>query len=160
MKKLFVALISAVLCFSLFAFVGCDHKSTENDDINIEDCEVGYKVNVYPNCEFDYQYDANGIQYQFHISSISAELTKKNTISSGDVIQGEFYPYEFTLTATGRTDSALAGKSFYLMLMSGNSGRTIICTIDPDGNFDGTKTYGTSDHEMPRFFFWAITSLD
>ena len=33
MKKLFVALISAVLCFSLFAFVGCNSEPQLPDGI-------------------------------------------------------------------------------------------------------------------------------
>lgn len=158
MKKISLVLLSLVICFTLFAFVGCGENTTGNA-IDLASLTEGAELSVYPECEFDYKYVKGNNEYAFHISSISAKLTKKNSIKAGDVIEDNFYRYEITLTASGYTDASLTGQDFYLSLSTGYTGMTVVCYIDNDGKFNGSKVIGFNNQNLPQLTFWNLSSL-
>ena len=125
MKKLSIGLLVILMCGILCVFAGCDTNPTENKDINIEDCEVGYKVDVYPNFPFDYSAELDGESYIVHIESIEVTLTEKNAIKEGEVVTEQFYPYAFTVVAKANTTSTLVGRTINIRILRND----LLCMI-------------------------------
>lgn len=101
------------------------------------DCDIGYKLEVYPKVPFNYELPDGTI---VHIDSIEATLTAKNEINEGDTIKEYFYPYEVTIKVTGNTDKQHAGKS---LIFSLTNSQTI---ISEDGFFisEGVSFFKTN----------------
>ena len=51
-----------------FGLTACSDK---NELVDLADCEIGYELPVYPNCEFDYKVNDD---CTVHVSSIKATL--------------------------------------------------------------------------------------
>lgn len=115
MKKLFVALISTVLCFSLFAFAGCENNHTQVETPNLSECDIGFQVPIYPSFEFDYQVNNECL---VHISSITMTLVEKNYLQQGELVTGDFQPFVFELNAIGKTEERFAGEKIYIQLQA------------------------------------------
>lgn len=104
MKK-FIATLCIVL-LSLCLFVGCadDLQNT----IDLEKCEIGDELPIYPNFEFDYKVND---EITVHVNSIKLILTEKNTIKQNEVNEGYYYPYTMTIKVSATTSPSNAGKS-------------------------------------------------
>ncbi len=101
MKKFIVTVLCAVVTLCSISFAACS-SSSDSGLINLADCEIGYELPVYPDCEFDYKVDDDCV---VHISEIKAVLTAKNEINAGDLVEDKFYRYEITLSANGYTNN-------------------------------------------------------
>lgn len=132
MKKLFVALISAVLCFSLFAFVGCDDNDHQYDDA--PEMKIGAKVAVSPNCTFDYQIDTADSTMTVHVTSIEVTLCDIHSVGANDVLSGIYYPYEYELKAYGTTDAQYSGTNLQFVVFDGHAGRSTSSEVSVDGS--------------------------
>lgn len=139
MKKLFVALISAVLCFSLFAFIGCDENEKPPED-RFANMQVGDQVSTYPDCEFNYKcVRKDGSNFVIHISQFSVTLSEINSITPNDTLEGIIYPCLYTVVVKGTADSSLSGTSLTVALWCsyGSTLRSKIIestTIQDDGS--------------------------
>ena len=158
MKKLFVAFISAVLCFSLFAFVGCDEGSAA---ASFEEIEVGYNLPVYPDFEFDYKVSDDCI---VHINKIKIELTDKNIIEPNETVSSPYWPYIFHVSASGSTDAKYAGKTIYLILINKSVYRTQFyyeTTIGDDGSiYWDYDQAGTQSWTLPTKIYFHMVTFD
>ena len=159
MKKISLVLVSLTLCFTLLALVGCGGNTT-SETVDLASIPEGTELSVYPKCEFDYKYKKGSDEYIFHISSISAKLTKKNSIGTNDLIEGDFYRYEITISVSGYTDSSLAGHRFYLCLLTEFEGWAVICNIDNSGKFNEAKVVSSNNQNFPQITFWRISNID
>lgn len=90
MKKLFVDLISAVLCFSLFALVGCGKNKATTTETSPDMCEIGYQVDVYPEFAFDYLAQLNEESYTVHIETITVTLIEKTPLTQTKWLLADF----------------------------------------------------------------------
>ena len=125
MRKLSIGLISIVLCFCLFMFVGCDNNksSVEEESVSyycsysqLEKMEIGSELPIYPECEFDYKLTYKDKDYIIHITSLSAQLVKKNFIEKDALIEGEYYPFEVHAVVEGSVPTNFPLKSFAFLL--------------------------------------------
>ena len=149
MKKIFI-IFSIIVVACVCCLAGC----IKNDNTalpDLSDCEIGYNFMVYPECEFDYETDEG---YICHIEKTSATLTKKNSITSNQVISGSFAPYECELYIKGYTDASLSNKTIYVYLFNGQTGYTISLIIDETGKFEGKKNINIALNQ--GFYFSQI----
>lgn len=132
MKRFLVVILSLICFIATIGITGCDNNENESGVIDLADCEIGYQLPVYPSCEFDYQVSEDCI---VHISSITMTLTEKNVINPNDVLNSAYYPYVFTLKATGYTDKSFAGTSIYFKYRCSvpNFLLRILSVVDDDG---------------------------
>lgn len=157
MKKVFAySFCIIMLIISVFVFVGCGNEENKlprsNNLPDFADCDIGYKLEVYPKVPFNYELPDGTI---VHIDSIEATLTAKNEINEGDTIKGFFYPYEVTIRVTGNTVAELAGKIINISLNQAPAGLSAnICgTISQDGKIS-IKTDGVARNNCALFFLW------
>ena len=140
MKKLFVALISAVLCFSLFAFVGCG----KNSEIpSPDDYQVGYQITPYPNFSFNYVAEVENETYTVSISSLTITLTEKNVIEPNQTISGEFYRFSFQVVIKATTDSILTNRETAIRLLRNDTLTMLKSTIQEDGTIEWAQVWHT-----------------
>jgi hypothetical protein len=138
MKKVFAySFCIIMLIISVFVFVGCGNEENKlprsNNLPDFADCDIGYKLEVYPKVPFNYELPDGTI---VHIDSIEATLTAKNEINEGDTIKEYFYPYEVTAKVIGSTDAEFAGREIYVSLPSGSGNDNgILGVINDDGSF-------------------------
>lgn len=161
MKKLFVALISAVLCFSLFVFVGCNSEPQLPDGIiDVETLQPGDVVPCYPSCAFDYKYEVSDDEtHIFHISEISISFVKKHTITDSVELTESFRLYEMLASAHGYTEQELAGHRFTIEVYGANTSYLFECTISDNGEFFGEKTVTHNVRYLSGISFGRIAGL-
>lgn len=111
MKKILSLVLCFVFCLPFSFLVGCTN--TSNKSHSFYETKIGYKLNVYPEIEFDYIVDDT---CTVHVKDIQVELIKKNEIHENDTLTEPYHPYTFLVTAHGTTDSKHAGKTIYLHL--------------------------------------------
>lgn len=118
MKKFIVSAICAAVALCSISFSACSDNTADSNSglINLADCEIGYELPVYPDCEFDYKVSDD---CTVHISEIKAVLTAKNEINEGDFIEENFYRYEITLRATGKVTTTTNKTEYTLHLSYG-----------------------------------------
>lgn len=114
LKKFSVVMVSAVMCCSLLAFVGCDAQNKNESSIQSDKYDIGYKLDVYPSCKFNYKVDEDCV---VTINNITVTLTQKNEIKEGETVLEPYYPYVFHVYANGSTDRKFAGKKIYLLVI-------------------------------------------
>ena len=131
MKKMYVVLLSVVICLSCICFVGCGDK----DEIpSFEEVQPGYFLTVYPDYEFDYVVSDD---CTVHIKEIKIELTQKRLIEPNSTLTSPYEPYVFHISAKGFTDEKFANKKIYLRLINEQTYKTFYyydAIIQPDGS--------------------------
>lgn len=137
MKKFIVSAVCAVVALCSIPFAACS-SSENNGLINLADCEIGYELPVYPDCEFDYKVDDDCV---VHISEIKAVLTAKNEINEGDLVEKDYYYYRYIITANVKgylSSEYNSNSSLYLSLIcppsDGAFGKT--ATADSNNNIE------------------------
>lgn len=155
MKKFLIIILSSILL--TLSFVGCTNDTTDNlprsnNLPDFADCEIGYKLEVYPKVPFDYELPDETI---VHIDSIEATLTAKNEINEGDTIKEYFYPYEVTVKVVGNTSVELAGKKINISLNQAPAGLSIDIsnTISQNGDIL-IEANGVARNNCTLFFLW------
>lgn len=167
MKKFSYILLSLILCLTCLAVAGCSNDEYDDYIVDLSKMEVGAEIPVYPNCEFDYvltpynelHADVNK-EYTFHISSLTAKLAKKNSISSNDVVSEQFYPFEIQIDTTGYTSPELAGYTFSIKVCCQTSFIDIAgidCVISPTGEFEDSVVFGVYDAQPSPLYFSLIS---
>lgn len=169
MKKLFVALISTVLCFSLFAFVGCDKDEYHDYTVDLSKMEVGAAIPIYPECEFNYVLTPENElhpeiagEYTFHVVALSAKLLSKNSIHEGDTLTEQFYPFEIQIDISGSVSPDLAGYTFSAKVCCQTSFidiASIDFVVSQSGEFEGSVTFGVYDAEPAPLYFAHISKF-
>ncbi len=136
MKK-FIATLCIVL-LSLCLFVGCadDLQNT----IDLEKCEIGDELPIYPNFEFDYKVND---EITVHVNSIKLILTEKNTIKQNEVNEGYYYPYTMTIKVSATTSPSNAGKKLEFVLTNGANGYSLYNTVNSDGTIEWEENRAT-----------------
>ncbi|MCD8372956.1 MAG: hypothetical protein LUD27_06630 [Clostridia bacterium] len=135
MKKFICTALCSLIALSAVPLASCSNNSGL---INLADCEIGYELPVYPDCEFDYKIDDDCV---VHISEIKAVLTAKNEINEGDVIEDEFYyRYEISITIEAQLVgeyNSYVGSTRIAAISNGIYGNMYGCatgTIDKDSS--------------------------
>ncbi len=150
MKKFYVVLLSLIMCFVSICFAGCGDKETQAELIDLADCDIGYQLTCYPQCNFGYKIDENFI---VNIDSFSATLIEKHEIHEGDILDDDFYPYAVKVTVTGTTDAANANRIVYFMFTySASAGGFVKATVDSSGHISGETTVLLSYNFVISFF--------
>lgn len=140
MKKLLVTLMSAVLCFSLFVFVGCGDSEQFID--KLEDKELGYEIPIYPDYEFDYKIideAHNNKEIILHVTDIKITLAAKNVIPANEPISGTFCKYTYRIKAHATTDPSNQGTRLMLWVGSRFSNETYYAPsslVNEDGSIE------------------------
>ncbi len=150
MKKFYVVLLSLIMCFVSICFVGCGDKETQAELIDLADCDIGYQLTCYPQCNFSYKLDENFI---VNIDSFSATLIEKHEIHEGDILDDDFYPYAVKVTATGTTDTVNANKKVYFSFMcSYGVGSGMEAIVDSTGHISWETTINPHSNFVIRFY--------
>lgn len=151
MKK-FIAVLCVIL-LSMCLFVGCADDS--QNTIDLEKCEIGDELPIYPNCEFDYKVDEN---YTVHISSIKLTLVEKKYIIKDSCIDDSFYKYTIKFAANGSTHKTLSGKTVDIRLADIGLQYSLRLEINEDGSFGGDTEIYTNSYIIPLTFFKIVIS--
>ncbi|MDR2202358.1 MAG: hypothetical protein LBP26_06350 [Clostridiales bacterium] len=152
MKKFLVLVLCLVVAFPAAACKKDTSAPPPQTLPPFEECEVGYMLDVYPKVEFDYKIADD---FVVHISSISAELTAKNEIKEGDVLDENFYPFEVTIKANGTTDPKHAGKRIAVFVAVYQYG-----IINNGGSFSFTTTLYTIKENQKIYFTYCQEVTD
>lgn len=135
MKKI-IATILGLICLTSVTALGCASDNEEPvHEFYTNDIQVGDELLVYP--DYDFYYKVND-EMTVHITEISVTLTEINTIEQGETLEEEFYPYVFTIRATGETDAKFAGTKINLYLLQDYSSTRYYYTsnVDEFGNIN------------------------
>ncbi|MDE7209496.1 MAG: hypothetical protein K2O31_06390 [Clostridia bacterium] len=152
MKKFFVLIVLTIVC--IFCFVGCvNTPDSPNTSTDLGNYEVGYKLDVYPNIEFNYKINDDFI---VHISNISVTFVEKNEIKANDTIENSFYPYVTRLEVSGHTNTDHSGKCINIRLISDANSYSCNATINEDGTFYGYKDLFAL-RKANTLYFYQIT---
>ena len=154
MKKVFAySFCIIMLIISVFVFVGCGNEENKlprsNNLPDFADCDIGYKLEVYPKVPFNYELPDGTI---VHIDSIEATLTAKNEINEGDTIKEYFYPYEVTIKVTGSTDKKLSGKSLVFSFTTIRTGLSTIGIITNEGSVIAETNFSSVPNNSILYF--------
>lgn len=143
MKRLLVALMSAVFCLSCLCGVACGENeeastdgadsaqsSTKNEEPKRE-LKVGDKVDVYPNCEFNYIVDGKNIIEDFtvHIFSISMTVSDIHRPNANQPLSGLYYPYTYNIVIKGQASPELYKRTLQIWISYSTGSRFDIKTI-------------------------------
>lgn len=148
MKKILCLVAILLLTLSLTACGGASTTSeggtTQEQVKTLDDYDIGDELPIYPTVTFDYTYvdrqypQTGGVietPYAFHITSAKATLVKKNTISEGGKISGDFYPFVVKLTVIGTAQETLAGRAMSVWYRGGFNSPIASGTVEFDGSF-------------------------
>jgi uncharacterized protein YxeA len=156
--KKIIAVLLCLLCLSPFAISGCNKNNSNTDSqiIDLANCEIGYELPVYPECEFNYKINE---ECTVHVKSIKATLIQKNTISENDTLDSEFHPYIIHISAIGSTDMKFEGKELRLNLRIDKNFKTqyyYLATVNNNGiiNWEYDQTDWSS---YTKILFESIT---
>ncbi len=150
MKKFALILLVAVLCVPIFAFAAC---AEPDDPYDLSTKEIGYEIPVYPDCEFSYvvkweEWDPETREdieksCTVKITDMKAILIEKNSISQGDTLENDYYPYIIKITIEGQTDVAFAGLKVTCYVRGDNSSSSLLnSTVDNDGKIRWENNLG------------------
>lgn len=152
MKKMYVVLLSVVICLSCFCFVGCGDKEQAPID-NSANKHVGDQIATYPDCDFNYKcYKTDGSNFVVHISKFSVTLTEINAINPGDTVEGVIYPCAYDIIVVGSADSSLSGTTLTISFRCGY-GSTLMSKIIANATI---QENGSIQWELQ----WQATEID
>lgn len=158
MKKFALVLLIALLCLPVLAFAACADPADDPYDLSTK--EIGYEIPVYPDCEFSYvvkwtERDPETREEiekscTVKITDMKATLTAKNTISDGQTLDDNFYPYTIQIKAIGNTDPSFAGLEIYFYIACDFSAPYETSTVDQNGSIVWEYSFGTEKyaHEL------------
>ena len=118
MKRILLYLLCLLICISLSACQTDKDNVASNQSyaIDLEKCEIGYELPVYPNSDFTFQTAQGEI---VEIFNFKVTLKEKNTIITKDPIDQNFMYNRFIIAVTfdGKVDPTLTGKKVRLALL-------------------------------------------
>jgi hypothetical protein len=128
--------------------------------IDLEKCDIGYELPVYPSCNFKFKTSRDEI---VEISNFKVVLKEKNTIITQDPIDREFMWERFIVTITfeGKADVMLAGKKIWFEPLYNSTGHSYsLCSSETIVGEDGSFSFsGASavDRYIYEFLFGKIS---
>ena len=130
--------ISLILvAFMLLFLIGCTNNQV--CVIDLEQCEIGYELPVYPGCDFKFKTDDGEI---VEVSNFRVILKEKNSVSIDETIDENFMKKRYVVAVLfdGKTDPKLAGKKVGFgqltsATMSMYNGVSTNTTVENDGTF-------------------------
>ena len=120
--------------------------------IDLEKCDIGYELPVYPSCNFKFKTNRNEIA---EISNFKVVLKEKNTVITEDPIDQKFMYNRFIIIVTfdGKVDPTLAGKKVWFEPLYNSTGHSYsLCSSETIVGEDGSFSFSGVD-EVDRYIY-------